>query len=276
MTRVLPFVTLVAAMAVAGAGCGVSPTQTTTLPTSSRETPASVATFGPVSTPTQRPTATTVGPTPTIGLEQSWAAPNLEISVDPTTLQIGETADVTVRAIGQGGLPEYYLNLDSNFLKVNTLNQLLYTTFDDIPHWTIEAVNIATTSLSVSMHYQTKICLNGDCYFNFVDTSSPSVVVTVAPTESATYTLQTSVEPFYSGGTVSLGPLPGPDGSYSAGTEVTLTASPSDRRACDSSPYWSFVGWSGAVEGSEPKVSITMDSDKTVTAGFSEFFPPNC
>jgi len=63
-----------------------------------------------------------------------------------------------------------------------------------------------------------------------VDTTSestPSMRSTkVHATSESTirYILQSSVEPFYSFGEITLGPLPGPDGSYFAGTIVTLTA----------------------------------------------------
>ena len=115
-----------------------------------------------------------------------------------------------------------------------------------------------------------------------VDTTSestPSMRSTkVHATSESTirYILQSSVEPFYSFGEITLGPLPGPDGSYFAGTVVTLTASPSDRRSCNSYPYWSFPTWFGDFQSSEPRIEITMDSDKTVNAGFTEFFPPPC
>jgi uncharacterized repeat protein (TIGR02543 family) len=60
-------------------------------------------------------------------------------------------------------------------------------------------------------------------------------------------------------GTVSLNP---PGGTYYEGTEVTLTAT------ADSG--WKFDGWSGDLSGSTNPATITMNSDKTVTATFSE------
>jgi uncharacterized repeat protein (TIGR02543 family) len=47
---------------------------------------------------------------------------------------------------------------------------------------------------------------------------------------------------------------------YGAGTQVTLTATP----AVD----YEFVSWSGDASGTEPVVTVTMDSDKSVTANF--------
>jgi hypothetical protein len=46
--------------------------------------------------------------------------------------------------------------------------------------------------------------------------------------------------------------------NYPAGTQVTLTASPSA----------AFIGWAGAATGTAPVLTITMNADKTVTAVF--------
>jgi len=60
-------------------------------------------------------------------------------------------------------------------------------------------------------------------------------------------------------GNVSLSP---PGGNYDAGTIVTLTA--------NASSGWIFQYWSGDLSGNENPVSITMDSDKNVTAVFTQ------
>jgi hypothetical protein len=54
--------------------------------------------------------------------------------------------------------------------------------------------------------------------------------------------------------------------SYLEGTEVTLTAAPDNG--------WTFVEWSGDCSGSEPSCDVVMDSDKTVSATFSEDTAP--
>lgn len=51
-------------------------------------------------------------------------------------------------------------------------------------------------------------------------------------------------------------------GSYYEGTELTLTAIP------DSG--YKFTAWSGDLSGSENPVILTMDGDKSITAGFAE------
>ena len=90
------------------------------------------------------------------------------------------------------------------------------------------------------------------------------------------YTLTVAVPPVYSGGTVVQDPPPGPGGKYLSGTIVHLKASPLGREECSPQPYWSFTGWSGDVQGSTATAEITMDSDKSVTAEFREFFPQQC
>ena len=51
-------------------------------------------------------------------------------------------------------------------------------------------------------------------------------------------------------------------GGYAAGSEVTVTAVPGNGYA--------FSHWSGAVSGSENSVKVIMDSDKELTANFTE------
>jgi uncharacterized repeat protein (TIGR02543 family) len=58
-------------------------------------------------------------------------------------------------------------------------------------------------------------------------------------------------------GSVTLNP---PGGTYDAGTEVTVTATPN--------AGFVFSGWSGDLSGSTNLATITMDSDKSVTAIF--------
>jgi hypothetical protein len=95
-----------------------------------------------------------------------------------------------------------------------------------------------------------------------VSGSEPEVTVVMDADKSATanfsvvqHTLITSVSP-PGGGSVS--PL---GGIYDVGSQVTLTATP----AAD----YEFVSWSGDASGAEPVVTLTMDSDKSVTANFA-------
>lgn len=71
------------------------------------------------------------------------------------------------------------------------------------------------------------------------------------------YELHTSTEP-QQGGSVNVSPLAE---SYVEGTQITLTAV--------SAENYEFDRWSGDASGTSATVSITMNSDKTVTAHFS-------
>jgi len=67
-------------------------------------------------------------------------------------------------------------------------------------------------------------------------------------------------------GSISASPTPGPGGTYRAGTTVTLTATGAGTNI--------FTNWSGAVTGSSNRISLVMDSDKSVTANFVPLIPP--
>ena len=82
--------------------------------------------------------------------------------------------------------------------------------------------------------------------------------VTLA-TPALTYTLSASVNPPQAG---SVSPS---DGEYELDEEVTLTASAANGYA--------FDYWSGSAAGTSPTVTITMDSDKSLTANFKAITP---
>ncbi len=89
----------------------------------------------------------------------------------------------------------------------------------------------------------------------FGNGSQAPYIYSIYATYTPQYTLTTNVE---GNGTVTLNP---PGGTYPEGTVVTLTATP---YGC-----WQFDGWSGHLNGMENPTTITMDSDKTVTATFA-------
>lgn len=60
-------------------------------------------------------------------------------------------------------------------------------------------------------------------------------------------------------GSVTLDP---PGGEYDENTTVSLTATPD--------PGWQFSGWSGDLNGTDNQTTIFMNSDKTVTATFTQ------
>ncbi len=58
---------------------------------------------------------------------------------------------------------------------------------------------------------------------------------------------------------------PSPGGyTYDSGTEVTITATPDSE--------YEFVNWSGDASGTSNSITITMDSDKSITANFTTDF----
>jgi uncharacterized repeat protein (TIGR02543 family) len=82
-------------------------------------------------------------------------------------------------------------------------------------------------------------------------TSNKSVTATFVP---ITYTLAATVTPA-AGGTVT------GTGTYASGTTATLTATPA--------AGYVFSGWSGAATGTASTVTVSMTSNKTVTATFT-------
>jgi uncharacterized repeat protein (TIGR02543 family) len=74
-----------------------------------------------------------------------------------------------------------------------------------------------------------------------------------------TYTLTTDVSPAGAGSVSPSG------GNYDAGVTVTLTASPASG--------YTFDCWSGSASGTSSTTTITMDSDKSVTAHFAAAGP---
>jgi len=79
------------------------------------------------------------------------------------------------------------------------------------------------------------------------------VLFSIKPWERA-YTLSLSVNPSQAGSVSPAG------GEYESGEQVTLTASPATG--------YTFDYWYGAASGSSNPVTITMNSDKTITAYF--------
>jgi uncharacterized repeat protein (TIGR02543 family) len=90
------------------------------------------------------------------------------------------------------------------------------------------------------------------------------VIVKTAP--QPCYSLTTTVSPA-GGGIVTPSSGGNCGDKYYSGTSVNLTATPNSG--------YIFSGWSGDITGSSNPASVTMDSDKTITANFS-IAPPAC
>jgi len=88
------------------------------------------------------------------------------------------------------------------------------------------------------------------------------VIVLVIPSllQTPTHTLSVSVTPSGAGSVSPSG------GEYESGVQVTLTASPASG--------YTFDYWSGSASGIIPTVTVTIDSDKSLTANF-ETAPPD-
>lgn len=80
------------------------------------------------------------------------------------------------------------------------------------------------------------------------------------PPAPPTYTLSVSVSP--SGG----GSVSPSDGEYQEGTQVAVTATPASG--------YTFDYWAGDASGSLAATTVTMDSDKSITAYFVAEAPP--
>ncbi|NLI80094.1 MAG: hypothetical protein GX443_00180 [Deltaproteobacteria bacterium] len=85
-----------------------------------------------------------------------------------------------------------------------------------------------------------------------------NVTANFTPLPSYTLSLQTS-----GSGVVNLNPA---GGTYLQGTPVQLTAT--------ASSGWQFSGWSGSLTGTANPAVLTMDGNKSVTATFTEYIPP--
>jgi uncharacterized repeat protein (TIGR02543 family) len=87
------------------------------------------------------------------------------------------------------------------------------------------------------------------------------IIAIAAPKATPTpkYTLSASVSP---SGTGSVSPS---GGEYEPGAQVTMTANPASG--------YTFDYWSGSASGTSASITITMDSDKSITAYFKKVPP---
>lgn len=113
---------------------------------------------------------------------------------------------------------------------------------DSGDHWTETGLNQWVTSLVANPGTATLYACTWHGVFSYNMSSSRTLTTMTSPSV---------------GGSV----VRSPDAvSYIAGTTVTLTATPATG--------YSFTGWSGDLSGMKNPETITMDTDKTVTASF--------
>lgn len=89
----------------------------------------------------------------------------------------------------------------------------------------------------------------------YMSTAGRGIVYGGPATTGTNYTLTTSTN---GSGTIDLNPA---GGTYASGTVVTVTANPASG--------WQFSGWSGDLSGSLNPTTITMNSNKSITATFT-------
>ncbi|MGD8833724.1 MAG: InlB B-repeat-containing protein [Desulfobacteraceae bacterium] len=98
---------------------------------------------------------------------------------------------------------------------------------------------------------------------DLVSTANPaSITMDADKTVTATFVQLTEYDlttNTVGSGSIALDP---PGGTYFDGTAVTVRAEPS--------AYWTFSAWSGDLSGSTNPTTITMDTDKSITANFAE------
>jgi len=109
-------------------------------------------------------------------------------------------------------------------------------------HWTDTGLHQGVTSLVVNPATATLYACTWHGVFSYSMSSSHTLTAVTSPS---------------AGGSV----VRSPDAvSYTAGTAATLTVTPATG--------YSFTGWSGDLSGTKNPETITMDTDKTVTASF--------
>jgi hypothetical protein len=124
---------------------------------------------------------------------------------------------------------------------------------------TITASGAANSPQTVSV----SLTINPSPTLTPTPTPTPTPIPTHTPTPTPTLTpctLTTTYSPTGGGSVTPSG------GTYTCGTAVTITATPSSG--------WSFDHWSGAASGTQNPITITMDSAKHVIAYFSSTATP--
>ena len=187
----------------------------------------------------------------------------------PTSLDVGQTTTVRVvvrNTPSPSTLTTSYVTLSGVSLTLSSQNghfSVSTPTFSVGPlapstataTWTITGVSAGADSLVISGKGT-----NSHQGISFSDNYSPAPSITVAAPPPTTYTLTVTTS---GQGTVAKSPNAA---SYTAGTQVQLTATPS--------AGWSFAGWSGGLTGASNPASVTVNSNTAVTATFTQNPPP--
>lgn len=134
----------------------------------------------------------------------------------------------------------------TNYTTMVTSNTLTWqnTSFQDQPF------NTVVTARYVKVNITSTYGSFGGAALNEVRVNSPQEVI-------SSFILSTIIDS--TKGSINANPS---QSNYSAGEIVTLTAT--------ALPGFIFSSWSGDAVGTEPSISVTMDSNKSVTANFSQ------
>ncbi|HEX7608958.1 MAG TPA: CARDB domain-containing protein [Candidatus Cryosericum sp.] len=184
-----------------------------------------------------------------ISASASGTAPSITVTspTDGTVWSVGETRSITWTVSGSPSGIAYFLlgyNVDggSNYPPLDNVSTAPSTATSY--NWIIP--NAPSSQCSI-------VVLAMDSYDNPMFGGFSSGLFTIS---SAAYTLTTTASPAGAG---SIGRSPNA-ASYAAGTVVTLTA--------NANPGYHFVNWSGNLTGTTNPTTITMSTNRSVTAVF--------
>jgi len=208
--------------------------------------PSGSGTINPSSGNYDSETQVTLTATPSLGYEFNHWSGTDDNSVNPTTVTMNSNRSITAY-LSQLPPPQHTL----------TINVSGQGTTDPSP-----GSHIYTDGYQVTITPSPASGYRFDYWSGDASGTSSTITVTMNSDMNITanfvkvrYTLSTSVSPPRGG---SISPV---SGTYDAGTRVTLTASPAFG--------YRFVSWSGDASGTSLTTTITMDSDKGVTASFT-------
>jgi len=170
-------------------------------------------------------------------------AVNATISPSSQTGDYGDNVSFTVTVSNTGRYYDtYYLTVDEGTLSYSILPSSL----------TISAGNSATATLTVTLSGGSQvITVTADGTY-----ADDNASCTVTATAAKQYDLTANVDPPGSG-SVTLDPA---GGTYEEGTDGTATANPTSG--------YEFDHWSGDASGTSTSVTVTMNSEKSITAHF--------
>ena len=157
---------------------------------------------------------------------------------------ITETSAVITWATDEPGTSQVEYGTTTGYGSTTALDEDLVTS---------HGVSLAGLEVNTSYHFRVK---SQDESGNEAECEDKTFTTLVL--QPVYYTLTTHVS-----GSGSISPA---DGDYQQGVSVALVASPS--------PNWRFDHWGGDAAGTGSSLTITMDSDKSITAHFVDTTPP--